>query len=660
MSRRRKRKPRIAGQAAPDIVHRAEVCVASEPDQSESPWSDWTSGALLLLAAAIVMLVFVPWVGRYIDGQFFGLTGDYGTDFFRYSQGSAALIQQGIDPYSNEQMYQALDAGRLGTDHPNPYYDEQTSIKAFAKTPEPIAKGVVSPPILLVILYPLLRLCGYTLALNVWTVASLLGIAWLSIQFWEKLAAPAPRWRKIASQSAMLSLLVLSSFPVLWSAVYGQFEAVYFLSMGGAIYLWSFQRDRPATPLLVGLLLAIGGAAKLFPLLMLGYFCWQVLQAYKQAPSKRSSGRTLITLPEAKVIFYGIAFFVAFGLLTGVFLGFDVFGSFLRKMADLQAEGSGPSMKGNLLSYLNFVPVWLTGPFTSMRRGVWFLYAFIAAGVVVILARSIRRTNDSQQLAGDDQLKRLLEMTVILAALPTILPHWWIYYNVMLILPLMACFVAGKATTDPRRRRWIMTLTALSFVLTFSYLTSAVFFGAFPDIYSVLINRPAVDAAIAQATADPTLLENLPYSSAFDEPYAAEFEGRIVSLFNLLYGYPGTVALLLANWLALRSERTAGGYKHEPSSVVWSNWRIRPRVTIPLTLASGVLLSLVGGYAIVWEGQCCGKTGAILRIPASWISCWPCLRDIRQVSTRSMLLGPPAATGKAGPRGVKTNTRVEC
>ena len=42
-----------------------------------------------------------------------------------------------------------------------------------------------------------------------------------------------------------------------------------------------------------------------------------------------------------------------------------------------------------------------------------------------------------------DQQTTLLEMTLVLAALPTVLPHWWIYYNVVLILPLMACLAAG-------------------------------------------------------------------------------------------------------------------------------------------------------------------------------------------------------------------------
>ena len=34
--------------------------------------------------------------------------GDYGTDFYRYSRGSLALIQLGVDPYSN----QAIDRMR--------------------------------------------------------------------------------------------------------------------------------------------------------------------------------------------------------------------------------------------------------------------------------------------------------------------------------------------------------------------------------------------------------------------------------------------------------------------------------------------------------------------------------------------------------------------
>ena len=506
---------------------------------SPSRWSRWKTGALCLITAAIVLLVFAPWLQRYIEGQFFGMTGDYGTDFFRYSQGSMAAIRLGVDPYSNEQMFGVLQEGRLQTDHPNPFYDDQMANKSFAASPEPIAKGVVSPPFLLVMIYPLVALLGYTLALNVWTVAGLLGISWLSVQFWRKLIPPASRWRRLASCGAMLSLLVLSGFPVLWSAIYGQFEVIYFFALGGAMYLWSFQRNGRTTPLLVGLLLAIGGAVKVFPLLMLGYFLWQAFWSYKNSPNKRPFFASLTALPEAQACFFGIAFFAAISLLTGIVLGFDVYLSFLGKVADLEVEGTGPSMKGNLLSYLNFLPVWWSGPFTPMTGSLQFLYAPIAAAVVVAIALSTRGTTTPMPDAPRDSLTTLLDMTLVLAALPTILPHWWIYYNVVLILPLMACFIAAKKTRDRRSGRWIMALTASSFVLTFSYLTTSVFFGAFPGVYDLLINRDAVDAALAKAAAEPALLENLPYSAASGEPYAAEFEGRVVSPFNLLYGVSG-------------------------------------------------------------------------------------------------------------------------
>lgn len=605
MARRKKRKsrhPDKTGDGESRPVDTNSKHVVSESNANVSAQSNGVACLLLLLSAAIVVCVFVPWFGRYFEGQFFGLTGDYGTDFFRYSQGSTVLVRPSIDPYSNEQMYRALEEGHLGTDHPNPNYDMQTSIKSFAETPEPIAKGVVSPPFLLVLIAPLIRVCGYTLALNVWTVASLLGISWLCVQFWRKLIPPGPRWQQFASHGAMLSLLVLSSFPVLWSAIYGQFEAIYFMAIGGAIYCWNFKRDSPTTPLVVGLLLAIGGAVKLFPLLLLGYFLWQAIRAYRH-PSVPTSGRSLMGTPEAKVILFGIVGFMAINTLTGLVFGFDLYSAFLNKIADLQVEGTGPSMKGNLLSFLNFVPVWLLGPFTRMHQGTWIAYALIVVGIVVAIVRSIRSKVTLEPLTHNDQMKGLLEMTLILAALPTLLPHWWIYYNVILILPLMVCFVAAKDTIDRRAGRWIMTLTALSFVLTFSYLTTSVFFGAFPHVYDVIINRAAVDAALAQASANPALMENLPYSRAFGEPYVAEFEGRVISLFNLVYGYPGTVLLFAANWLALRSPRhVRDNNTYQPSSISWWLTASTVRVKLPVTLAAGALLSLAGGYAIVWEG----------------------------------------------------------
>jgi hypothetical protein len=561
------------------------------------------------LSVVILSLVFLPWLNRFVEGQFFGVTGDYGTDFFRYALGSVGLIEYGMDPYSDEVMFQAYRDGLIGTNHPNPFYDDQMAGKGFGESPEPIAKGVVSPPFLLLLVYPLPTALGYTLALNSWTVFGLVGTSWIAVAFWRKLMPDRTTWRRIGSHLVTLCLLVFSSFPVLWSALYGQFEVVYFLPLGGAIYLWSFRSESRTTPWIVGLLIAIGGAVKLFPLLFLAYFAWKAFRAAGISPEPQQRHGWL-RLPETKVIVSGVLSFFGIGLLTGLILGFHVYVSFLGKLSDLGAEGTGPSMKGNLLAYLNFLPVWLLDPFTEMSGNMIYGYAVLVVLVVIALAWLTRTPPFAEPLTNRQQRIRLLEMTLIVSALPTLLPHWWIYYNVVLILPLLACFAAAREIVNWRIRSAVLGLTAAGFVLSFSYLTTSLLFGAFPGFYEMLINRDAVNAALTKVENDPSLLQYLAYSRETGRPYMAEFEGRVPSLFNLLYGYPGTFFLLTANALALVTlrnssavdEKLHGGACGRGNGSTRYGARGWSGRFVIATAVSGVLLSGAAGYAITWEG----------------------------------------------------------
>jgi len=610
MTARDRKKSRLQRGRRADLGPRPIPAASTASCYGADRTSTWRNGLLLLIATAIFAFVFVPWLNRTIQGQFLGLTGDYGTDFFRYTRGSEGWIRFGLDPYSNEEMFAAVADGRIATDHPNPLYDEQMAGKGFAPSPEPIAKGVVSPPFLLLCIYPLTSSLGYTLALNVWLAASLITTAFMSVLFWHRLACPAALWNRMAGQAAMLSLLVLAGFPVLWSVLYGQFEPLYFMALGGAIFLWCFERTRPVTPLLVGLFIAIGAAVKIFPLVLLAYFVWQAGRAVRESRRHDRSLRSLCTLPEAQVLFACVGAFLLMHLLTGAVLGFDVFRSFATKIADLQVDGTGPSMKGNLVSYLNFAPIWLADPF-SPQTGAWqFLYVLAAVGVSLLIAWQIHSPVGRATLTARQQQLSLLELTLIVSALPTLMPHWWIYYNVILILPFIACFQSARKTADRRASRWILALTGGAFILTYSYLTTSVLFGAFPTVHEVFVNRAAVDAAVSRARDEPSLLEALPYSSAVGQPRRAEIEGRVPSFFNVAYGYPGTLLLFAANLIALRALRreTDDAQPQEidnpsPTRGGLTNSAGPSRRFYLAALAGGGVASWAAGHALVWEGR---------------------------------------------------------
>jgi hypothetical protein len=101
MVRHKKRKSRQKGNAVAAENRSDDTGVEPVDPKSradKSLRSIFVACLLVAFTLVIVQFVFVPWFGRYIDGQFFGLSGDYGTDFFRYSQGSLALTEAGIDP----------------------------------------------------------------------------------------------------------------------------------------------------------------------------------------------------------------------------------------------------------------------------------------------------------------------------------------------------------------------------------------------------------------------------------------------------------------------------------------------------------------------------------------------------------------------------------
>jgi glycosyl transferase family 87 len=573
-------------------------------------WPSWTTAALYLVALGIVTLVFLPWLLNYVHGQYAGAATDYGTDFYRYAMGSQALFELGLDPYSNAAVLQAIRDQRIESDHPRPFYDVEMSATSFGPSFDPIAKGVVSPPLVLVCHYALVRLCGYTLALHAWLVVSLLAFGWLSLLFWRRLLPQLPVHQRWASHAAMLSLLVLASFPVLWSLLYGQHDILYVLTLGGAIYLWSFFREHRATPLLVGLLLGVAGAAKIFPLVMLGYFVLKALPAPASAshsgPQPDAAG-WVSRKPEIKVVLFGVLFFLAINIALGFAFGWGLYQSFLGKLGDLTVEGPSTSTKCNLLSYLHFLPIWLAGPFSPMTRSLAFLYPLVS--VVVLLAGALLiRSNPGASDERQQPMIRLLEMSLIVAALPTVLPHWWINYNVLFIIPLLACFAACMRIEHIAARRVILLLTVAALALSFSYLTTTTLFHHFPALYHVIINQGGVERAIAAAAKDPELLQHLTYSTALGRPFVPEIEGRVPSLFNFLYGYPGTVLLTIASGLALRQiamERAATGSRGVTVGAAPLSESSAPlsRREALGTLAGGTILVCTGAYAIRQYGR---------------------------------------------------------
>ncbi|MGH7198758.1 MAG: hypothetical protein ACREH5_08485, partial [Candidatus Omnitrophota bacterium] len=557
-----------------------------------------------LIFGLIFTFAFIPWASQFIEGQFLGIHNAYppamsGGDFFIYTRASLAFFDHGVDPYSDAQIYNLFEQGALATGHPNPAYDPFFQNATFGPEVSPWAKGTVGTPFDLLLLYPLAKLVSYVFAYNFWTIAGLIGFIGVITLFFMKLRAPGTRLERTAGVLAALGLFIGLGKPIIFSLFLGQVDALYLVPTGLAIYLWSFRAENHSTRWLVPALLVFAGGVKLFPALLLGYFAWKAFLAWRELPKeKRLHWKSLWQIPEFQVFVFGIGFATALGLVTWAVLGTALLGSWAAKVVTLQGEPIFASIKSNLASYLNFLPIWFNGalePMTGLLRKIF--YPLFTLGTGWLLLRGIR---------GKSEGLKPLHFALMIAALPTLLPHWWDYYNIVMIIPFLVTFFHGKTIESIRHRVWVAGLLAAAFFLMFLDLPRF-----FPGLSASFMNLDGAKAAFDQAQAQPGLTDhlNLPESQ---RPLLLQslLLGRVLSIANLFFGYPGSLLLFMATWLTLRwkKEKAQERASLETDSLRDSVFpatqnRRRFLITTGSALGLGTLFSFLGANLVVGAGK---------------------------------------------------------
>jgi hypothetical protein len=142
---------------------------------------------------------------------------------------------------------------------------------------------------------------------------------------------------------------------------------------------------------------------------------------------------------------------------------------------------------------------------------------------------------------------RWLELSLVYAALPTLLPHWYDYYNVGQLLFAIPTAFAAMRVPHRGSRALIVGLLASAYLLTNLGFARWVF-------NSDVGWRAEQVLAPMRHTLSPNLY-----------PTAVHF----------MYGYPGLLMLWLATWLTLRRQ-SSDATPRRPSSLGWAGDAMAP------------------------------------------------------------------------------------
>jgi len=482
---------------------------------------------LAVLSYAVLILV-LPALSYALHGQFFAKsfvegTPVLGTDFWIYYLGPEAWFGHGVNPYDNSAMAQLVESGALATHHPNPSFDEMNKVN-FAGNVAWKTYGYIATPMTLW-LFSFVRWVPFVIALNAWALSSLIAFVMMT-WFWTGTLAKATKGdRNIGERLLSVGLLVGLATAPLNSVIRGQIEMFYVVPMMAGLYLLTRKSQNKKNLIVGALLLAFAISVKLIPGIILLYYLYKAVRGWRQGDEQARTivfwtvvgltvlvGLTFILIPP-RVIFFG-----------------------LDKMTSLSSAPLRPTAeeKSSLKEYLSFSSLWWTMIAMSPRQNVlvidrWFNpIRFILALLAFLAIRSSSRKN------------QLLEMSLLISLLPSVLPHWWGYYNVIMIVPMLITFYSarepietphnGELSASPIRpsqaekRAWIRWVVPVMLVAAFVCMNTTV-----PYVTNSLLGSFwNYDLARGQ----------------FSLP--REAEGMVPRIKYLLVGYPGTLILFFA------------------------------------------------------------------------------------------------------------------
>lgn len=470
-----------------------------------------------------------------------------GMDYYINFQGSLAAFAfkgQALNPYVNQDVLTAITQGKLPTLDPG-LFTEAYLAHFSGDDLDRGQFGFVSSPVVAWMLRGLYSFGGSGAFLfNAWVLAtfsvfvgviSLFLRGLMSHDIDGRRQAP-PLLRFVPALLSAVGLLVIFYKNAAVSIQLGQIDAMYLAPLALTVYLTAFHPHSKKGQWISGLALAVATGVKVFPILLAGYFVIQmVAQVFyrrHQDPPPRFRDFPAVRVLSSTAL--GLAALV--GVTWGT-LGGHLFSQWVSKVAlFLDLKYSSLTLIPNARQYLTYVGDWMAAFFQWKSVPEFlnpqFTWPLLVGMVSALIAVTLFRHPSEPTSAR----RRVLEMSLLLAALATLMPHFWHYYEVVYFIPFLVTWISAF---QPRtERRWLRWALPTLLVVAYSLLNLNVL-----DVMDLVI---------------PHLKEGwlVPWAQTpFTPPPAAQILGpawgSIPTPYSMFLGYPGSVVLFLSVWLAL-------------------------------------------------------------------------------------------------------------
>jgi Glycosyltransferase family 87 len=484
--------------------------------------TNWISLLAALVFAAFGMnYVAVPHLAQYyaeIDPD-----APQGYDLWTYAVSPTVLFRHGENPYDNDKLRELVLDGMIRSNHPDPIYDGAVlNVIGSSKI-----NGYVGSPFSL-FFFHLLSVFGYAFLFYTWPVISILLVAAPFLLIVRRWTPNFGRYHRLASYLWMTGLLMWNRPFWVHTVLHGQIDAIYVAPVFAAlVLLFPLNKEDPgrAARFLAGFLLGFAACIKVFPVALIFGLAWIGLIRWF-GRNRAGTTEPLWGNPYLKTAGWGAVTVVALCVITA--LAIKSAGGSATELTSLwwtKAGGSlhhpqllyvqnHPHMAPYFGNYLRFlIRVWLRGWewFSETEVTIWTGIGSVLFAIWISISTACRKAPAA------------LILVTVLTGLPLVLPHWWNYYNTVLLAAFPIVLGIAAKWSDRPLFTWKLWAGAAFVLMTLHYVW------------------------IADLSADLALVVN-------GNP--TEFVKYHLTFYNALFGFPGNLLLFAGCIWTLSKNRT--------------------------------------------------------------------------------------------------------
>ena len=474
-----------------------------------------------------------------------------GTDYHHYWWGPQAFFDHSINPYDNEKMHQFLTQDGVSTGFPNPHYDERLIEANFAKHEgHTMLQGYTATPFNLWFFYPITKLMPYVVSMNLYLLFSLIGYISILVFYTKRIIKQNLPKEKLKYALPWVILLFVGLFnPAQRSFAFVQLDVFYLFPLALSILILTSAKHLKKWHYgLAGALIAFSGAIKIFPFIFGFYLIYKVIKGrWLSVSSKEKEAVIKKYLPAVKGFFVTA---ILLTVLTFIIVGRETIMTWVDKMIELKNMDYfydymyRPSFYQYVRNWNNWFVENISKPVSPVVNYIYYISAVTLLPVYYFLTRNL------------SEKYLLVHIAFIFTLLPIIFPHWWLYYNIIMVIPFLVIFYYSYQVDNNFIRKLIQILLIPAFLLMH------------PPFVRILSNYLSLNPTIEElfntlkrVKDNVTLDENLRrtfydqlsnplvrYSPAFQQ-----LEYKTFSLKGVISGFPANLLLFLSNFLLLIS-----------------------------------------------------------------------------------------------------------